>query len=78
MSCNFATFPLTKDKTAIIIFAPNILMAKINGKLELMPTKTKLSVRNMGVIFDKDLNFETQVQEAIQSCLYPSQKSNNF
>ena len=66
---------LNVNKTKVIIFGPKKTVHKTRkefGKIKIGETELPLSesVKNLGVIFDQDLNFEAQLSAVIKSCNY--------
>ena len=66
---------LNVNKTKIMIFGPKATVSKTRktfGTVTIGSTELSLSetVRNLGVIFDQDLNFQAQLSAVIKSCNY--------
>ena len=61
---------LNKDKTEIIVFGAHDKRMKVSAHLESLSLQTKNKVRNLGVILDSDLNFNSHINSIIKSAYY--------
>ena len=68
MTQNF--LQLNKDKTEIIVFGAPDQRSKVNAKLASLSLQTKNQVRNLGVILDSDLNFNSHINSITKSAYY--------
>uniref|UniRef100_A0A3B3HB31 Reverse transcriptase domain-containing protein n=1 Tax=Oryzias latipes TaxID=8090 RepID=A0A3B3HB31_ORYLA len=68
MAQNF--LQLNMDKTDVIIFGSVEARHGVASKLESLSNNVSSSCRNLGVIFDTDLNLETHVKSVVKSCFW--------
>jgi hypothetical protein len=61
---------LNKDKTEIIVFGANDKRSKVSAYLDSLSLQTKNQVRNLGVILDSDLNFNSHINSITKSAYY--------
>ena len=61
---------LNKDKTEIIVFGAHDKRLKISAHLDSLSLQTKNQVRNLGVILDSDLNFNSHINSITKSAYY--------
>ena len=67
MAQNF--LQLNPDKTEILFIGPECIQAEIQQSLAITANFTKSS-KNLGVIFDNNLNFELHVKKVVQTCFF--------
>ena len=61
---------LNSDKTEIIVFGPQKQRESVISHLESLSLKPKQQVRNLGVIMDSDLNFNSHIKSIISTAFY--------
>ena len=61
---------LNKDKTEIIVFGAKEERVKVTVHLESLSLKPKDQVKNLGVIIDSDLNFNSHIKSIRKSAFY--------
>ena len=73
MSLNF--LQLNPDKTKVLFFGPNNLIPPLGPSIGPLATNLKPSSRNLGVIFDHNLHFDSHINKPAFSNSGTSQKS---
>ena len=68
MSQNF--LQLNQNKTEVIIIGDKAEREKLSAHLKTLALNTKHQARNLGVIFDADLNFETHIKNITKTSFY--------
>uniref|UniRef100_A0A3Q3RNJ0 Reverse transcriptase domain-containing protein n=1 Tax=Mastacembelus armatus TaxID=205130 RepID=A0A3Q3RNJ0_9TELE len=61
---------INSDKTEIIIFGPQKQRESVSSHLESLSLKFKNQVRNLGIIMDSDLNFNSHIKSITLSAFY--------
>ena len=61
---------LNETKTEILLFGPPQSTILFQPLLANLSDNVKTSARNLGVMFDSELSFKTQVTKVVQSCFY--------
>ncbi|KAF7645379.1 hypothetical protein LDENG_00205810 [Lucifuga dentata] len=61
---------LNKDKTEIIIFGNNERRQALNAYLDSKALKTSTRVRNLGIIFDEDINFSYHIKAVTKASFW--------
>ena len=61
---------LNKDKTEIIVFGAEKERIGVTAHLESLSLKPKCQVKNLGVIIDSDLNFDSHIKSIRKSAFY--------
>ena len=61
---------LNEDKTEIIVFGAKTERLKITQHLHSLSLKTSIKARNLGVIMDPDLHFESHIKSVTKSAYY--------
>ncbi|RJG15175.1 hypothetical protein D4A39_16695, partial [Alcanivorax profundi] len=61
---------LNPDKTEVIIFGPHTQRESVSSHLESLSLKPKNQVRNLGVIMDSDLNFNSHIKAITSTAFY--------
>ena len=68
MSQNF--LQLNQDKTEVLVIGEKAERERLSAHLQKLALNTKFQARNLGVIFDPDLNFETYIKNIIKTSFY--------
>ena len=68
MSQNF--LQLNQDKTEVLVIGEKNEREKLTAHLKTQALNTKHQARNLGVILDSDLNFETHIKNIIKTPFY--------
>ena len=68
MSQNF--LQLNQDKTEVLVIGEKNEREKLTAHLKTLALNTKHQARNLGVILDSDLNFETHIKNIIKTSFY--------
>lgn len=66
MASNF--LQLNTDKTEVLVIGPDHISSSISPHLGPLTVNTTQSARNLGVIFDQQLNFNQHIKSLVQSC----------
>ena len=61
---------LNTDKTEIVVFGPKEQRSKVTAHLESMTLKPTNQARNLGVVLDSDLNFNSHIKTITKSAYY--------
>ena len=61
---------LNKNKTEVIVFGAKEERLKVSAQLQSVMLKTSNQARNLGVIMDSDLNFNSHIKTIIKSAYY--------
>ena len=61
---------LNSDKTEVIVFGPQKTRESVNSYLKSLTLKPTNQVRNLGVIMDSDLNFNSHIKSITSSAFY--------
>ena len=61
---------INTDKTEVIIFGPQRQREHVSSHLESLSLKPTNQVRNLGVIMDSDLNFNSHIKSIISAAFY--------
>ena len=61
---------LNSEKTELIVFGPQKQRESVISHLESLSLKPKQQVRNLGVILDSDLNFNSHIKSVISAAFY--------
>ncbi|MCI5136711.1 MAG: hypothetical protein D3920_16960 [Candidatus Electrothrix sp. AW2] len=62
--------PLNQDKTEVLVIGEKNEREKLTAHLKTLALNTKHQARNLGVILDSDLNFETHIKNIIKTSFY--------
>lgn len=68
MNQNF--LQLNKEKTEIIVFGAKEERLKVSTQLQMVMLKTTNQARNLGVVMDSDLNFNSHIKTVTKSAYY--------
>ena len=68
MADNF--LQLNPDKTEVMIFAPDNITPRIKQAIGTLSVSDRNAVRNLGVIFDKSMCFNSHVKSVVRSCFF--------
>src|SRR4029434_4984512 len=68
MSQNF--LKLNQDKTEVLVIGEKNERENLSAHLKTLALNTKHQARNLGVILDSDLNFETHIKNIIKTSFY--------
>ena len=64
-------FPqVNEDKTEIIVFGSKTERLKVTQHLHSLSLKTSIEARNLGVIMDSDLHFDSHIKSVTKSAYY--------
>ena len=66
----FTELSPAQDKTEVLVICEKAKREKLSEHLKTLALNTKHQARNLGVIFDSDLNFETHIKNIIQTSFY--------
>ena len=61
---------LNETKSEFILFGPPTSVTQITSSMGSLSALVKPCVRNLGVLFDSDLNFNQQVRAVVQACFF--------
>ena len=61
---------LNKDKTEVIVFGAKEERLKVSTQLQSIMLKTTNQARNLGVVMDSDLNFNSHIKTITKSAYY--------
>ena len=61
---------LNKDKTEVIVFGAKDERLRVSTQLQSVMLKTSNQARNLGVIIDSDLNFNSHIKTITKSAYY--------
>lgn len=68
MANNFLQF--NESKTEILIVAPDSIVPKVADALGPLKDYVRPSIRNLGVIFDQSLHFDTHIKTVTRTCFF--------
>ena len=69
---------LRKDKTEVIVFGAKEERLKVSTQLQSIMLKTTNQARNLGVVMDSDLNFNSHINKITKSAFYHLKNTSIF